>query len=133
MRALIFVGCLLVAAPALAALTQTEGKGWHEDLALLARELPRRHLDFYRAVTPAQFADSVRKLDARIPRLTRPQFVVGLLRLVAMAGPGNGHTYVLKTGDTFTDVFTAERNTPDALANLRTLRFGQLPVGFHLF
>jgi len=133
MRALILMGCLLLATPAVAALTAAEGKGWHEDLALLARELPRRHLDFYRAITPAQFADSVRKLDARIPRMGRPQFAVGLLRLVAMAGPGNGHTYLFKTGDTFTDVFTAERNTPDALANLRTLGFGQLPVGFHLF
>ena len=107
--------------------------GWRQDLDLLARELPRRHMDFFKTTPRAQFADSVRALRARLPHLSHAQFMVGVLRLVAMAGPGNGHTYVLKTGDTRSDFLVRERNTPDSFANVRALGLTQLPVGFYDF
>ncbi len=125
--------CLMFAMPSIAGAAVSDPRGWHEDLLFLERELPRRHLDFFRMTTPQEFHDAVRDLDARIPRLSFPQFVVGMLKIVAMAGPGNGHTYILKTGDSTSDFFVSERNTPTAIGNLRTLGFGQLPIGFYLF
>ncbi len=108
-------------------------QAWHADLMLLERELPRRHLDFFRSISPEKFHASVHALDAQLPALTLPEFAVGVLRIVALAGRGNGHTYVLKGGDSTADIFLSERNTPDAMENLRALGFGQLPVGFYLF
>lgn len=123
----------MLAMPGIVCATVADQRNWHEDLMFLQRELPRRHLDFFKSTTPEQFNEAVRELDARIPRLSFPQFVVGMLKIVAMAGPGNGHTYILKTGDSTSDFLVSERNTPAAIGNLRTLGFGQLPVGFYLF
>jgi len=63
---------------------------WREDLAFLARELPKRHANLYRAVSERQWKQAVDDLDARIPSLSGPEIEVGLTRLVAMAG--DGHT-----------------------------------------
>ena len=58
----------------------------------MAAELPRRHRDFFRRRSQAEFEAGVRALDARIPSLARHEVIVEMARLVAM-GP-DGHTAI---------------------------------------
>jgi hypothetical protein len=69
-------------------------EAWREDLRTLAAELPRRHPMLFEGLTPtrltrAAFDSAVRDLDRRIPSLRRHEVVVGLQRIVAMAGAGH--------------------------------------------
>ncbi|MGH7515919.1 MAG: tetratricopeptide repeat protein [Gemmatimonadales bacterium] len=66
--------------------------GWRTDLEVLATELPRRHPNLFRRLPRERFDSAVRALDARLPSLRREQIVVGLMRLVAMAG--DAHTAI---------------------------------------
>lgn len=71
-------------------------EGWRYDLALLAREIKRKHYDPFKKVTREQFDAAVRKLDGDIPHLTDEQIIVGFMKL--MAGCGDGHTHLSSGG-----------------------------------
>jgi hypothetical protein len=86
---------LLLTGPAPAASQKTEPavserEGWAADLDYLAKELPARHKNLFFKMTPERFQADVAALKARIPRLDRPQFLIGLARLVAAVG--DSHT-----------------------------------------
>jgi len=66
-------------------------QAWHEDLAYLARELPRRHPDLFSLVPEAEFRNEVVKLDREIDTLGELAIRAGLDRIVAL--PGDGHTF----------------------------------------
>jgi hypothetical protein len=68
----------------------TEREGWAADLDYLAKELPARHKNLFFKITPERFQSDVAALKARIPQLDRPQFLIGLARLVAAVG--DSHT-----------------------------------------
>ncbi|MGB8958292.1 MAG: hypothetical protein WCC00_04685 [Candidatus Aminicenantales bacterium] len=68
----------------------SERDQWAADLDFLAKELPARHKNLFFKITPVRFQAEVAALKARIPELGRPQFLVGLARLVATAG--DSHT-----------------------------------------
>jgi tetratricopeptide (TPR) repeat protein len=68
------------------------GEKWREDLRQLATELPRVHKNLFHAMTPNEFNAAVRRLDERIPSLSRNQVIVEMARIVAMAG--DGHTFI---------------------------------------
>lgn len=70
---------------------------WREDLAYLARELPRRHADLFHSMRREQFDSALAALDRKLPGLARHQVIVELARLVALAG--DGHTAVMPTRD----------------------------------
>ncbi len=70
---------------------------WREDLAYLARELPRTHKDLFHSLRREQFDSAVAALDRKLPTLARHQIVVELARLVARVG--DGHTNVSPTRD----------------------------------
>jgi hypothetical protein len=70
---------------------------WREDLAYLARELPRRHKNLFHTMRREQFDSALAVLDRKLPMLARHQVIVELARIVARAG--DGHTNVAPTRD----------------------------------
>jgi hypothetical protein len=63
---------------------------WREDLAYLARELPRLHVNAFHSVDQVTFEEAVQQLDAAIPSLSDADIVTRLMALVALVG--DGHT-----------------------------------------
>jgi tetratricopeptide (TPR) repeat protein len=70
---------------------------WREDLAYLARELPRRHKNLFHTISRAQFDSALAVLDRKLPGLARHQVIIELARLVALVG--DGQTTVAPTRD----------------------------------
>jgi tetratricopeptide (TPR) repeat protein len=70
---------------------------WREDLAYLARELPRRHKNLFHTISRQQFDSALAVLERKLPALARHQVIVELARLVALVG--DGHTNVAPTRD----------------------------------
>jgi hypothetical protein len=64
------------------------------DVLALATAMERTHPDLFASTPRARFRAEARALARRAPALSRPQLVVGLMRLVALAGARNGHTAV---------------------------------------
>jgi Tetratricopeptide repeat len=80
-----------------APLDSTSVRHWREDLAYLARELPRRHQDLFHTITRSQFDSAVAALHRKLPGRARHEVIVELARLVALVG--DGHTNVAPTRD----------------------------------
>lgn len=80
----------------LAALADTSllkrDEGWRFDLALLARELKRRHYAPFKKNSEAEFDAQVRQLHDEIPKLNDEQIQVGLMKLARLMG--DAHTYL---------------------------------------
>lgn len=70
---------------------------WREDLAHLARELPRRHRNLFHTIRREQFDSALAVLDRKLPGLARHQIIVELARIVALVG--DGHTDIAPTRD----------------------------------
>jgi hypothetical protein len=83
---------LYAAVPKTEPLRAVTKEQWHTDLAYFARELPKRHLNAFHAVTREQFDAAVKELDASIATSSDDAIVVGLSRITAMVG--DGHTGV---------------------------------------
>jgi len=77
-------------APSLAADPFADQSAFAGDLAALYSEMKARHPNLYRLYTPAEWDARYAALQAKIPELDWPHFVVALHRFVAMAG--DGHT-----------------------------------------
>lgn len=73
----------------------TREQGWRYDLALLEQEVDRKGFAYgvFRTTTKAQFHDEVTSLANRIGKLTDPQMVVEIMRL--MRSMSDGHTGLL--------------------------------------
>ena len=100
--ALALVGSLALpgARPDLQAASRSDStfvRQWREDLAYLARELPRRHKNLFHTVRREQFDSALAALDRKLPGLARHQVIVELARIVALVG--DGHTNVAPTRD----------------------------------
>jgi hypothetical protein len=67
-------------------------EAWRSDLAVFARELPKRHMNAFHTTTREEFARAVAALDAKIPNANDDEIVAGFLQLGAMIG--DGHTHV---------------------------------------
>jgi hypothetical protein len=70
---------------------------WREDVAYLARELPRRHKNPFHTMRREQFDSALAVLDRKLPTLARHQVIVELARIVALVG--DGHTNIAPTRD----------------------------------
>jgi hypothetical protein len=117
----------------------TSVRQWREDLAYLARELPRRHKNLFHTMRREQFDSALAVLDRKLPTLARHQVIVELARIVALVG--DGHTNVAPTRDPkigfhaypvklyfFKDglfIRSASREQAD-LAGAKVLRIGRL-------
>jgi hypothetical protein len=62
------------------------------DVRELGASIEQMHPDPYRAISKAQFEAAVEDLATRTPELSRDEILVGMLRIVALLGPRNGHT-----------------------------------------
>jgi Peptidase family S41 len=85
----------LTCAPVRAAETenlQLSTAQWRDDLAFLARELPKRHANAFHFTTRERFEAAVADLDRRLLRLDPPHIYVEMLRIVNSIG--DGHTYL---------------------------------------
>jgi hypothetical protein len=73
----------------------TREQGWRYDLALLEQEVDRKGYAYgvFRTTTKAEFHEAVTSLANRIGKLTDPQMVVEIMRL--MRSLGDGHTGLL--------------------------------------
>lgn len=63
-----------------------------EDVRELGKSLEQMHPDPFRAVSRQRFRSEVASLAQRAPTLTRSEVLVGMLRIIALLGPRNGHT-----------------------------------------
>src|SRR5438552_6010195 len=81
------------------ALLDTAGVGrWHEDLAVLRKEMPARHANLFHSMTRAQFDSALDAVDRSLPHLARHQVIVELQKLDALVG--DGHSSVSPWRDT---------------------------------
>jgi tetratricopeptide (TPR) repeat protein len=73
----------------------TREQGWRYDLALLEQEVERKGFAYgvFRTTTKAEFHDAATNLTQRIGKLTDPQMVVEIMKL--MRSMGDGHTGLL--------------------------------------
>jgi hypothetical protein len=74
-----------------APLTADEVRAWRDDLAFLRKEMPARHANLFHTMTAAQFDSALGAIDAALPRLSRPQVIVELMRLDALVGDGHSN------------------------------------------
>ncbi len=65
---------------------------WQEDLDCLAREYPRRQLDFSRLISPADFGREIGELRASAGNRSDAEMVVRLTRLIARLGVSHSST-----------------------------------------
>ena len=65
---------------------------WRDDLRFMAAEMEKTHKNLYHTVSREQFAAMVAKLDAAIPKLTRAQIIVEMMKIAAAVG--DGHTNI---------------------------------------
>jgi hypothetical protein len=70
---------------------------WAADLEVLARELPRRHMNAFHTVSQQEFADAVHRLRLSLPTMSHEEAYVGLRQLTAMIG--DGHTALSMPSD----------------------------------
>jgi hypothetical protein len=59
-------------------------RNWQQDVAYLAQELPRAHVDGLTNVTRAAWVAAAGRLERQVPQLTNGQVIVGMARMVAM-------------------------------------------------
>lgn len=57
---------------------------WQQDIGYLATELPRVHVNGLTGVSQPAWDAAVRRLEARLPRLSNGQVILGIRRLVAL-------------------------------------------------
>jgi hypothetical protein len=63
-----------------------------DDVRELGRTIEQTHPDPFRSVSQKRFESEVNALAERAPSLSRNELLVGILRLIALLGPRNGHT-----------------------------------------
>ncbi len=69
-------------------------EAWQEDLTFLAARISEQHPNPWHHVTRQEFEAAVRRLQDRIPELGYPRILVGFMQIVALLGPGDGHSRV---------------------------------------
>ncbi|MFD2512807.1 hypothetical protein ACFSRY_02905 [Pontibacter locisalis] len=118
---------VLCALPAQSQALTTEQ--WRNDLAFLAKELPKQHRAPFHKISPQAFDSAVAALNSRIPTLKDYEVVVGLTKLVAMIG--DGHTRLTLPQDQTIAYSRAHTTTPPPSDS--SLFLNHLPVKLALF
>ena len=93
-RRVALLAAALVAALGLAVAAVAATAPAERDVLALMTAMERAHPDLFTTTPKARFRAEARALARRAPSLSRPQLVVGLMRLVALAGARNGHTAI---------------------------------------
>jgi hypothetical protein len=63
-----------------------------DDVRELGKSIEMIHPEPFRAVSRQRFQAEVNALAQRAPTITRNEVLVGMLRIIALLGPRNGHT-----------------------------------------
>jgi len=71
---------------------------WRRDLAYLAEQLPARHVNLFHRLSRDEWERMVAELYARIPGMSEPGILAGMLRLVAAVGDQHTGINVLGSG-----------------------------------
>lgn len=82
-RRLIVCGISLMVAGQLAAQSSPRDERWREDVRVLVKELPAKHINAFAYLDRDIFDREARRLDAAIPRMTDNQVQLGIARLAA--------------------------------------------------
>ena len=139
----VFIALLLVLCPFACSARNPEPlptltkEQWHKDLAVFARELPKRHANAFHAVSHEQFDAAVKELDTSIDAATDDAIVAGLVRLAALVGdahtsvhiPPNWHRLALQI-QPFGDEWRVTRATAatKALLGGKVTAIGGVPI-----
>ncbi|HWG32843.1 MAG TPA: S41 family peptidase, partial [Gemmatimonadaceae bacterium] len=99
----------MAAVPPTAALTAAQ---WRADLKFMMENLPKVHKDLYHSTSKATFDSAATALYTQIPQLSRDEIIMGMMRIVALAG--DGHTNIYPTRD-------------------RAIGFHSLPIAMYFF
>ena len=115
-------------------LTKTQ---WHDDLAFLAKELPKRHANAFHSISREKFEAEVSALDQKLDQLNSDEIYVGMDRIANLIG--DGHTYIrfpedyanlpigiARFGDEYRVVATANGN--EKALGARVLKIEDTPV-----
>jgi len=110
---------------------------WHEDLAFLARELPKRHANAFHSISREKFESEIKGLDHRLDQLNGDEIYVGMDRIANLVG--DGHTYIrfpeddanlpidiARFGDNYRVLATANGN--DRALGARVVKIEDTPV-----
>jgi hypothetical protein len=119
-RAASVVASLAVALAAVSAMAAAAAPSPARDVQALASAMERTHPALFASTPRARFRAEAAALADSAPSLGRPQLVVGLMRLVALAGTRNGHTAIYP--------FDAH---PQSL-HVYPLRLYAFPTGLHV-
>jgi hypothetical protein len=90
------------------------------DVIELGKSVEMVHPDPFRAVSRQRFESEVNALAQRAPALSRNELLVGVLRIIALLGPRNGHT----------GLFPADSHT--RALSLYPLRLYEFPDGLYV-
>lgn len=85
---------------------------WRADLDFMMENLPKIHKNLYHATQKTTFDSAAQALSDRIPQMTRDEIIMGMMRIVALAG--DGHTNIYPTRD-------------------RAVAFHSLPIAMYFF
>ena len=91
--AIIFVATFVLAqnrdCPCLGEMNPTR---WHEDLAVLREQMPKKHGNLFHSLSREQYELAFDDLERRLPEMTDNQVKVGIMQIVALVN--DGHTHV---------------------------------------
>ena len=90
--AALLLGLACAACSSAAATERAAPSPLQAELRGLVQRMEDVHPDLYHAVSRRRLRAEAESLAARAPSLTRAQLVVGLMRLVALLGPRDGHS-----------------------------------------
>ena len=82
---------------------------WHEDLAVLREQMPKKHGNLFHSISREQYELAFDDLERRLPEMTDNQVKLGIMQIVASVN--DGHTHV----------------------RLDTLKNHMLPIRLHYF
>ncbi len=92
-------------------------KQWREDLRYLVVEMPKFHKNLFHTITSEQFNNAGKKLEKRIPKLSRNQIIVEIARITAMVNDGHTRMGLI----------------PNRISGDEKIGFRQLPVKLYLY
>jgi Peptidase family S41 len=139
-RSLLVVVLSLVAAGPGGATSTPPGAA--SDVRVLAEQLEATHPDLYASVDRGRFRAAVDDLEGRADGLSENELLVGLMRIAAMPGNGNGHTgifpgdpqhrrdihlYPLRLYEFPTGTYVVDEKGSDGLRGGRVTAIGGMP------
>src|SRR6516165_4267301 len=121
------VAAMVVIAAIVAPAAELTKDQWRENLAVLAKELPARHVNLFFQLPRAEWEKPVASLDAAIANLSDYQIRIEMMKLVAV---GDSHTRIGGVlGDDGRYLYLGYREFADGLSIIDTIVPYQEAIG----